>query len=110
MRNRTQEQYLKISVFIITLVMIVLRFLLNEKGRVTPDSIRFMRQAHVFPEIDNTTAPLLYPLFIKVFTVFTDEFWSSKNFGNIVLSFHGVFRLEKKFYWRESLLVGVLFL
>lgn len=55
MRNRTQEQYLKISVFIITLVMIVLRFLLNEKGRVTPDSIRFMRQANVFPEIDNTT-------------------------------------------------------
>ena len=50
--------------------MIVLRFLLNEKGRVTPDSIRFMRQTHVFPEIDNTTAPLLYPLFIKIFTVF----------------------------------------
>jgi ribose 1,5-bisphosphokinase PhnN len=75
MRNRTQEQYLKISVFVITLVMIVLRFLLNEKGRITPDSIRFMRQAHVFPEIVNTTAPLLYPLFIKVFNVFTDEFW-----------------------------------
>ena len=52
MRNRTQEQYLKISVFVITLVMIVLRFLLNEKGRVSPDSIRFMRQTHVFPEID----------------------------------------------------------
>ncbi len=109
MRNRTQEQYLKISVFIITLVMIVLRFLLNEKGRVTPDSIRFMRQAHVFPEIDNTTAPLLYPLFIKVFTVFTDEFWSSKIVEYCVI-FSWCFSLGKeKFYWRESLLVGALF-
>ena len=109
MRNRTQEQYLKISVFVITLVMIVLRFLLNEKGRVTPDSIRFMRQAHVFPEIDNTTAPLLYPLFIKVFTVFTDEFWSSKIVGILCYLFMVFFAWKKKFYWRESLLVGALF-
>ena len=79
MRKRTQENYLKISLFIITLVMIVLRFLLNEKGRVTPDSIRFMRQAHVFPEIDNTTAPLLYPLFIR-FSLF-----SQMNFGQVKL-------------------------
>ena len=106
MRNRTQEQYLKISVFVITLVMIVLRFLLNEKGRVTPDSIRFMRQAHVFPEIDNTTAPLLYPLFIKVFTVFTDEFWSSKILGILCYLFMVFFAWKKKFYWRETLLVG----
>ena len=109
MRNRTQEKYLKISVFVITLVMIVLRFLLNEKGRVTPDSIRFMRQAHVFPEIDNTTAPLLYPLFIKVFTVFTDEFWSSKILGILCYLFMVFFGWKKKFYWRESLLVGALF-
>ena len=109
MRNRTQEQYLKISVFVITLVMIVLRFLLNEKGRVTPDSIRFMRQANVFPEIDNTTAPLLYPLFIKVFTVFTDEFWSSKIVGILSYLFMVFFAWKKKFYWRESLLVGALF-
>ncbi len=95
MRNRTQEQYLK--------------FLLNEKGRVTPDSIRFMRQAHVFPEIDNTTAPLLYPLFIKIFTVFTDEFWSSKIVGILCYLFMVFFAWKKKFYWRESLLVGALF-
>ena len=109
MRNRTQENYLKISVFIITLVMIVLRFLLNEKGRVTPDSIRFMRQAHVFPEIDNTTAPLLYPLFIKIFTVFTDEFWSSKILGILCYLFMVFFAWKKKFYWREMLIIGSLF-
>jgi hypothetical protein len=55
---------------IITLVMTILRFLLNEKGRVNPDSIRYMRFAHVFPTIDNTTTPLGYPLAIKFFTFF----------------------------------------
>ena len=68
-----------------------------------------MRQAHVFPEIDNTTAPLLYPLFIKVFTVFTDEFWSSKIVGILCYLFMVFFAWKKKFYWRESLLVGALF-
>ncbi|OWK98694.1 hypothetical protein AP75_04315 [Kaistella haifensis DSM 19056] len=38
MRNRTQEKFLQISIFILTLVMIILRFLLNEKGRVNPQS------------------------------------------------------------------------
>lgn len=109
MRNRTQEKLLKISVFIITFVMIVLRFLLNEKGRVTPDSIRFMRQAHIFPEIDNTTAPLLYPLMIKFFSFFTDEFWGSKILGILSYFFIVIFAWKKKFYWRESLLVGGLF-
>ena len=53
---------------ILTLGMTILRFLLNEKGRVTPDGIRFMRFANVFPEIDNTTTPLGYILSIKFFT------------------------------------------
>lgn len=109
MRNRTQEKLLKTSLFVITLVMIVLRFLLNEKGRVTPDSIRFMRQANVFPEIDNTTAPLLYPLFIKIFSFFSDEFWASKIVGILSYLFIITFAWKKKFYFRESLLVGGLF-
>jgi hypothetical protein len=48
--------------------MTILRFLLNEKGSVNPDSIRYMRFAHVFLTIDNTTTPLGYPLAIKFFT------------------------------------------
>ena len=109
MRYRTQEKLLKTSLFVITLVMIVLRFLLNEKGRVTPDSIRFMRQANVFPEIDNTTAPLFYPLFIKIFSFFSDEFWASKIVGILSYLFIITFAWKKKFYFRESLLVGGLF-
>ena len=109
MRNRTQEKYLKLSVFIITLVMIVLRFLLNENGRVSPDSIRYMRQANVFPIIENTTAPLFYPLFIKAFSVLADEFWASKIVGILSYLFIIFFAWKKKFYFRESLLVGGLF-
>ena len=47
--------------------------------------------------------------FIKVFTVFTDEFWSSKIVGILCYLFMVFFAWKKKFYWRESLLVGALF-
>lgn len=109
MRQRTQEKLLKSLVFFITLLMIILRFLLNEKGRVTPDSIRFMRQAWLFPEIDNTTAPLLYPLLIKFFGLFSDVFWGSKMLGILSYLVWIFWSWKKKFYWQESLLLGGLF-
>ncbi len=95
---------------ILTLVMIILRFLLNEKGRVNPDSIRFFRGSAVFPVIDNTTTPLGYPLSLKFFTVFgLDEFWASKIVGILAYFFMVYFAWKKKFYFRETLLVGGLF-
>lgn len=104
------EKFLRSALFFITLLMIILRFLLNEKGRVTPDSLRFMRTAHVFPVIDNTTTPFGYPLSIKFFTLFgLDEFWSSKVVG--ILSFLVLVWLAKKkdFFYREILLTCGLF-
>lgn len=110
MRHRTQEQLLKLSVFILTILMVVLRFLLNEKGRVNPDSIRFMRQARVFPEIDNTTTPLGYALSIKSLTFLgPDEFWSSKLIGILAFLFMVIFAWKKKYYFKEILLLGGLF-
>ena len=95
---------------IITLVMTILRFLLNEKGRTSPDSIRYMRFAHVFPEIDNTTTPLGYPLFIKFFTFFgTDEFWSSKIVGIFSLFFIIIFAWRKSFFLKETIVTCSLF-
>ncbi|MCX8531273.1 hypothetical protein [Chryseobacterium luquanense] len=95
---------------IITLVMTILRFLLNEKGRVTPDGLRFMRSAHIFPEIDNTITPLGYILSIKFFTFFgLDEFWSSKLVG--IFSFLLIILIAKKtnFYLREVITTCSLF-
>lgn len=110
MRNRTQEKLLKISIFILTLVMIVLRFLLNEKGRTNPDSIRFMRTSKLFPVIDNTTTPLGYPLSLKIFTFFGfDEFWASKLIGILSYLFIVYFAWKKRFYLKETILVGGLF-
>lgn len=110
MRNRTQEKFLQISIFILTLVMIILRFLLNEKGRVNPDSLRFMRTAEVFPVIDNTTTPLGYPLSLKFFTIFGfDEFWASKLIGILAYIFILYFAWKKRFYLKETILVGGLF-
>lgn len=95
---------------IITLVMTILRFLLNEKGRTNPDSIRYMRFAHLFPEIDNTTTPLGYPLFIKFFTFFgTDEFWSSKIVGVFSLLFIIIFAWRKNFFLKEVIVLCSLF-
>ena len=95
---------------IITLVMTILRFLFNEKGRVNPDSIRYMRFAHVFPTIDNTTTPLGYPLSIKFFTLFgLDEFWGSKAVGIAAFLFIICFCWKKKFYQRESIVISALF-
>ncbi len=95
---------------IITLMMIILRFLLNEKGRTNPDSIRYMRFAHVFPTIDNTTTPLGYPLSIKFFTFFgPDEFWSSKIVGISAFLFIVLFSWKKRFYFKETVVLTALF-
>ncbi|ANF52119.1 hypothetical protein A0O34_17050 [Chryseobacterium glaciei] len=105
-----KEKYIQISMVITTLVMTILRFLLNEKGRLNPDSIRYMRTAHVFPTIDNTTTPLGYPLSIKFFTIFGfDEFWSSKVVGIAAFLFIVFFAWKKKFYFRETIILSALF-
>jgi len=105
-----KEKYIQISMVIITLVMTILRFLLNEKGRVNPDSIRYMRTARAFPIIDNTTTPLGYPLSIKFFTFFGfDEFWSSKVVGILAFLFIIIFAWKKKFFFRETIILSALF-
>ncbi len=109
MQKKIQEKLLKSSLIITTLVMIVLRFLLNEKGRVSPDSIRFMRQAKLFPEIDNVVTPFGYAIFIKILGVFTDEFWGSKILGIAAFLFILFFAKKKQFYYQESVLICSLF-
>lgn len=105
-----RDHWIIISVVALTIVMIVLRIFLNEKGRISPDSIRFMRFANVLPVIDNTTTPLGYPLILKFFSYFTfSEFWSSKIVG--ILSYLSMvcFAWKKNFYFREVVLTGGLF-
>ncbi|MBH1959443.1 MAG: hypothetical protein I8H68_04985 [Flavobacteriia bacterium] len=110
MRRKLLENRIQISLVIATVVMTILRFLLNEKGRTNPDSIRFMRTANVFPVIDNTTTPLGYPLSLKFLTIFGfDEFWSSKIIGILAYFFIVYFAWKKRFYLRETILVGGLF-
>lgn len=95
---------------IITLLMTILRFLMNEKGRVSPDSIRFLRFAKGFPVIDNTTTPAGYPMSIKFFTLFgTDEFWSSKIVGIAGFLFIICFSWKKRFYFKETVILCSLF-
>lgn len=107
---KIKEKNIQITMVIITLVMTILRFLFNEKGRVNPDSIRYMRFAHVFPTIDNTTTPLGYPLSIKFFTLFgLDEFWGSKAVGIAAFLFIIYFCWKKKFYQKESIVASALF-
>ncbi len=99
-----------LSIIVFTVIMIVIRFLWNEKGRVNPDSIRYMRTSKVFPIIDNTTTPLGYPLSLRFFTIFgLDEFWASKTIGICAYLFLVFFAWKKKFYWKEIVLIGGLF-
>lgn len=101
---------MEIILIITTIIMIFLRFLLNEKGRTNPDSIRFMRTSKVFPVIDNTVTPLGYPLSLKFFTLFgLDEFWASKIIGILAYFFIVYFAWKKKFYLIETILIGGLF-
>ena len=102
--------YVDVFLVVITFIMIVVRFLWNEKGRVNPDSLRFMRTSKVFPEIDNTTTPLGYPLSLKFFTLFgLDEFWASKLIGLGAYLFLVFFAWKKNFYLKEIILIGGLF-
>lgn len=108
--NSRYEKILQALLIILSYMMIIVRFLLNEKGRVNPDSIRYMRQSKIFPIIDNTTAPLGYPLFIKFFTYFgLDEFWSSKLIGILAYTALLIFAYRKRFYFKELLVTSALF-
>lgn len=107
---KIKEKHIQILLVIAVFVMTILRFLLNEKGRVSPDSIRFLRFAHVFPVIDNTITPTAYPAAIKFLTFFgSDEFWSSKILGLICLLGMILFAKLKQFYLREVLTISCLF-
>ncbi|MBU8882499.1 hypothetical protein KSK37_05295 [Kaistella sp. DKR-2] len=110
MRRKVLEQRIQILLIFATVIFTVLRFLLNEKGRTNPDSIRFMRTANVFPVIDNTTTPMGYPLSLKFFTLLgMDEFWASKTIGILAYLFIIYFAWKKKFYLKETILIGGLF-
>jgi len=108
--NSKYEKILQTLLIILTYAMIIFRFLSNEKGRVSPDSIRYLRQSEMFPIIDNTTAPLGYPLFIKFFTIFgLDDFWSSKLVGILAYTFILIFAYKKKFFFKELMISSALF-
>ncbi len=107
--NRNREKLIQISLIILTLIMIVVRFLLNEKGRVSPDSIRFFRTAEVFPIIDNTVTPLGYPLILKSLSyIGIDAFWTSKIIGILAYLFIIGFAYKKRFYFKEILMISAL--
>ena len=110
MRRKLLENRIQLTLILTTFVMIILRFLLNEKGRTNPDSIRFMRTSDAFPVIDNTTTPLGYPLSLKFFALIgIGEFWGSKIIGILAFFFIVWFAWKKKFYLKETILVGGLF-
>lgn len=110
MRYRSRERLLRIILFICTVILVVFRVLFNEKGRVNPDSIRFMRQAEVFPVIDNTTTPLGYALSLKTVSFLgTDIFWSSKIIGLLALFGMVLFSFKNNYFTRETLLTVALF-
>lgn len=108
--NSNKEKIVQITLVVITYIMIILRFLMNEKGRVSPDSIRYMRQSEIFPVIDNTTAPLGYPLAIKFFTFLDlDNFWSSKLVGLLAYTLILIFSYRKQFFFKELMVTSALF-
>lgn len=110
MGRRLLENRIQITLIFTTLVMIILRFLLNEKGRTNPDSIRFMRTSNALPVVDNTTTPLGYPLILKFFALIgVGEFWGSKIVGILAYFFIVWFAWKKKFYLKETILIGGLF-
>jgi hypothetical protein len=104
-----QEPIIQYILMTITFVMVILRFLMNEKGRTSPDSILYFRTAKLFPIIDNTTTPLGYPLFIKFFGYFSDEFWASKIIGLLAYLFLIYFAWKKKFYFKEIIITAALY-
>ncbi len=105
-----KEKHLQLLIVLATFLMVIARILLNEKGRTNPDSIRFMRTAHLLPVVDNTVTPMGYPAAIKLFT-FTglDEFWASKVIGLLAFFFMVYFSWRKKFFHRETVMLSGLF-
>ncbi len=105
-----KEKHLQLLIVLATFLMVIARILLNEKGRTNPDSIRFMRTAHLLPVVDNTVTPMGYPAAIKLFTsTGLDEFWASKVIGLLAFFFMVYFSWRKKFFHRETVMLSGLF-
>ncbi len=87
------------------IILVILRILGNDKGRLSPDSIRYIGQAWAFPEINNTTAPLGYPWLISLGELFGMEyFWFSKIVALGILLGFLFFCYKKQFFGKEILL------
>jgi hypothetical protein len=91
------------------IVSIVFRTLCNDKGRLSPDSIWYFRQARLLPEIELNSFPMLYPMAIKSISLWgIPEFWASKILGLLCFGFLLAFAHAKKFYFNELLALSCL--
>lgn len=103
------EKNIQKILVVTAVVMTILRFLLNEKGRMSPDSIRLLKFAQHFPVIDNTLTPILYPAIVKAISLSgLDVFWSSKILGIAAMLFMLMYSRKKGFFHREVLMTVCL--
>lgn len=91
---------LPIFVIIYTLVQIIF-----SSGKLSPDSLEYLRQAENFYSY-KTNFPLGYSFLIHAFSKFTGNiFWSSKIINLICYVFIIWFSWKKNFYFAETVLV-----
>lgn len=75
-------------------------------GGITADSISYFRLANDLPHAKWSLFPLGYPLLLKVFHLFTNDFfWSSRILNCLLYTSIALFAYWRKFYFKETVIL-----
>lgn len=95
-----------IFLFVLGLLSVAFAPLYLAYGGVTADTISYVQLADSFPEIKWSLFPLGYPLLIKFFNLFTDDYyWAARLLNVLLFALIGVFAYVKKFYFKETVIL-----
>lgn len=95
-----------IVLFVFSLLSIAIAPFFLPYGGITADTISYVQLADSFPEVKWSLFPLGYPLLIKFFNFFTDDyFWAARILNIVLFAIIGLFSYLKQFYFRETVIL-----
>mgnify|MGYP000004510295 FL=1 len=100
----TEKKYIYLY-FAILFFAIFIPFFISYGG-IVADTLSYIKIADSIPDVKSNLFPLGYPLIIRLFHSFTDDYYFSARIVSILtVLLIGVFSYFKKFYFKETIIL-----
>ena len=100
----TEKKYIYLY-FAILFFAIFIPFFISYGG-IVADTLSYIKIADSIPDVKSNLFPLGYPLIIRFFHSFTDDYYFSARIISILtVLLIGVFSYYKKFYFKETVIL-----